>query len=59
MYEVEKNLREKRVVIAKQLGLPAITLKSIFAKKNDIHEQVQKCGNACKKRKKLQAVDIC
>jgi hypothetical protein len=31
--------------------LPASTLNSIFAKKNDIHEQIQKCGNACKKRK--------
>jgi hypothetical protein len=31
--------------------LPANTLNSIFAKKNDIREQIQKCGNACKKRK--------
>jgi hypothetical protein len=31
--------------------LPASTLNSIFAKKNDIREQIQKCGNACKKRK--------
>jgi hypothetical protein len=39
------------VDIAKRLGLPASTLNSIFAKKNEICEQIQKCGNACKKRK--------
>jgi hypothetical protein len=50
IYEVEKNPGEKRVDIAKRLGLPASTLNSVFAKKNDIREQVQKCGNACKKR---------
>jgi hypothetical protein len=38
------------VDIAKRLGLPANTLNSIFAK-NHIREQIQKCGNACKKRK--------
>jgi hypothetical protein len=31
--------------------LPASTLNSIFAKENEIREQIQKCGNACKKRK--------
>jgi hypothetical protein len=31
--------------------LPASTLSSIFAKKNDIREQILKCGDACKKRK--------
>jgi hypothetical protein len=31
--------------------LPASTLNCIFAKKNKIREQIQKCGNACKKRK--------
>jgi hypothetical protein len=49
--EVEKNPGEKRVDIAKRLRLPASTLNSIFAKKNEICEQIQKCGNACKKRK--------
>jgi predicted transcriptional regulator len=49
--EVEKNPGENCVDIAKRLGLPASTLNSIFAKKNEIHEQIQKCGNACKKRK--------
>jgi hypothetical protein len=39
------------VDIAKRLRLPASTLNCIFAKKNDIREQIQKCGNACKKRK--------
>jgi DNA-binding Lrp family transcriptional regulator len=48
--EVEKNPREKRVDIAKRLGLPASTLNSIFAK-NEIREQIQKCANPCKKRK--------
>jgi hypothetical protein len=47
--EVEKNPGEKRVDIAKWLWLPASTLNSIFAK-NEIREQIQKCGNACKKR---------
>jgi hypothetical protein len=49
--EVKKNPWEKRVDIAKQLQLPSSTLNSIFAKKNEIREQIQKCGNACKKRK--------
>jgi hypothetical protein len=49
--EVEKNPGEKRVDIAKRLVLPASTLNSIFAKKNNIHKQIQKCGNACTKRK--------
>jgi hypothetical protein len=49
--QIDKNHGEKRVDIAKRLGLPASTLNTIFAKKNDIHEQIQKYGNACKKRK--------
>ena len=49
--EVENNPAEKHVDIAKRLGLSASTLNSIFAKKNEIGEQIQKCGNACKKRK--------
>jgi hypothetical protein len=39
------------VDIAKPLGLPASTLNSQFAKKNKICRQIQKCDNACKKRK--------
>jgi hypothetical protein len=31
--------------------LPASTLNSVFARKDQIREQVQKSGNACKKRK--------
>jgi hypothetical protein len=49
--EVEKNPGEKHVDIAKRLELPASTLNSIFAKKNEIREQIQKSGNVCKKRK--------
>jgi hypothetical protein len=49
--EVEQNPGEKHVDIVKRLGLPARTLNSIFAKKNETREQIQKCGNACKKRK--------
>jgi hypothetical protein len=49
--EVEKNPGEKTCGHCKKLGLPASTLNSIFAKKNEIREQIQKCGNACKKRK--------
>jgi hypothetical protein len=51
IHEVDKNPGEKRVDIAKRLGLPTSTLNSIFAKRTDICEQIQKCGNACKKRK--------
>jgi AcrR family transcriptional regulator len=49
--EVEKNPGEKRVDIAKRLGLAPSTLNSIFAKKDEIREQAEKCGNASKKRK--------
>src|SRR5215469_12338359 len=49
--EVEKNPGEKCVDIAKRLGLSAGTLNFIFAKKNEIRKQIQKCGSACKKRK--------
>jgi predicted transcriptional regulator len=51
IHEVEKNPGEKHVDIAKRLGLPASTLNSTFAKKNEIRKQIQKCGNACKKKK--------
>jgi hypothetical protein len=51
LHEVEKNLGEKPVDTEKRLGLPASTLNPVFAKKNDIREQIQKCDNACKKRK--------
>jgi hypothetical protein len=49
--EVEKNSGEKRVDIAKRLGLPASTLNSICAKKDEIREEIEKCGKTCKKRK--------
>jgi hypothetical protein len=49
--EVEKNPGEKRVHMAKRLGLAASTLNSIFTKKDEIRQQIEKCGNACKKRK--------
>jgi len=39
------------VYIAELLRLATSTLNSIFAKKDEIHQQVEKCGNACKKRK--------
>jgi len=32
-------------------GLAASTLNSIFAKKDKICQQMEKCGNVCKKRK--------
>jgi hypothetical protein len=48
--EVEKNPEEKRVDIAKRLGLAPSTLNSIFAK-DKIRQQTEKCGNASKKRK--------
>jgi ubiquinone biosynthesis protein Coq4 len=46
--EIDKNPGEKCVDIAKRLWLPTSTLNTIFAK-NDIREQIQKCGNMCKK----------
>jgi len=49
--EVEKNPGEKRVYIAKRLGLVANTLYSIFAEKDEIRQQIENCGNVCKKRK--------
>jgi hypothetical protein len=49
--EVEKNLTEKRIDIAKCLGLAPSTLNSIVAKKREIQEQIDKCGKSCKKRK--------
>jgi hypothetical protein len=32
-------------------GCALSTLNTIFTKKNEIREQIQKCGNTCKKRK--------
>jgi hypothetical protein len=49
--EVEKNPGEIRVYIAKRLRLAASTLNSTFAKKDEIRQQIEKCGNVCKKRK--------
>jgi hypothetical protein len=49
--KVDKNPGEKRVDIAKRLRLAASTLNCIFAKKDEIREQIGKCGNTCKKRK--------
>jgi hypothetical protein len=49
--EAEKNPGEKRVDIAKRFGLAASTLNSIFARKDEIREQIEECGNVCKKRK--------
>jgi len=49
--EVEKNPGEKHVYIAKRLGLAASTLNSIFTKEDEICQQIEKCGNVCKKRK--------
>jgi len=49
--EVEKNPGEKRVYIAKRLVLTTSTLNCIFTKKDEIRQQIEKCGNTCKKRK--------
>jgi hypothetical protein len=49
--EVEKNPGEKRVYIAERLGLADSTLNSTFTKKDEICQQIEKCGNVCKKRK--------
>jgi hypothetical protein len=42
----------------KTLGLPASTLNTTFAKKNEIREQIQKCGNV-QEEKNWQGVYIC
>jgi diacylglycerol kinase family enzyme len=55
---VEKNPGEKRIDIAKRLGLAPSTLNSIFAKKDKIREQIEKCDNTSKKGK-TEGVDIC
>jgi transposase-like protein len=49
--EEVKNPGEKHIDIAKHLGLAPSTLNSIFAKKDRIREQTEKCGNASKKSK--------
>lgn len=49
--EIEKNPHEKRCFIAKRLGLGLSTLNSIFLKRNEIRQQIEKCGNSFKKRK--------
>jgi hypothetical protein len=49
--EVEKNPSEKRIDIAKRLGLAPSTSNSVVAKKKEIREQTDKRGNLCKKRK--------
>jgi hypothetical protein len=48
---VEKNLGQKCVDTAKCLGLTPDTVNSIFAIKDKIQEQIEKCGNGSKKRK--------
>jgi transposase len=49
--EVEKNPIEKRVDVAKRLGISASTLNSIVSKKDEIREQIRKCGKSSKTRK--------
>lgn len=49
--EVERNPTEKKVHIAKRLGLPVSSLNTIIEKKQEIREQVKKCGTSAKKRK--------
>jgi ribosome-binding protein aMBF1 (putative translation factor) len=49
--EVKKNPGEKRVDIAKRLGLPASTLNSIFAKKNEICEKYRNVVKRARREK--------
>lgn len=49
--EVEKNPSEKRVNVAKRLGIAASTLNSIYRKKNEIREQIRRCGKSSITRK--------
>lgn len=56
--EVERNPGEKRVDIAKRLGLAPSTLNSIFATKDVIRQQIEKCGHASKKRKSIKSLHL-
>lgn len=49
--EVERNPFEKKINIAKRLGIPPSTLNSIISKKKEIREQADKYGTSAKKRK--------
>ena len=49
--DVENNPREKRVDIAKRLGLAPSTLNTIVARKGDIRKTIEKCGKSANKRK--------
>jgi hypothetical protein len=48
---VEKNPSEKRIDIAKRLGLPPSSLYMIIPKKKEIRELADKCGTSAKKSK--------
>lgn len=49
--EVERNPYEKKINIAKRLGIPPSTLNSIISKKKEIREKTDKYGTSAKKRK--------
>lgn len=49
--EVEKCPGEKRVDIAKRLGLPPSTLNTIVGNKDELRQQANKFGSVSKKRK--------
>jgi len=59
--EVEKNPGEKLVYTAKRLGLAASTLNSIFAKKEEIRQQIEnlKVRHPCCVEYKIQCIKSC
>ena len=51
--EIEKNLAEKQIGIAKCLINTISTLNSTVVKKREIQEEIDKCGRCCKNRKMI------
>jgi hypothetical protein len=53
--EVEKNPGEKCVYIEKRLRLAASTLNSIFAKKDEIRQQIEKSDKRARREKLVRS----
>jgi hypothetical protein len=51
---VKKNLLEKRIDVAKGLGMPPSIINSIIVKEREVREQADKSGTSAKKRKTIK-----
>jgi hypothetical protein len=51
---VKKNQLEKRIDVAKGLGLPPSTINLIIVKEREIRELADKSGTSAKKRKTIK-----